>query len=299
VHHKIEEEEKATEREPQQWKEVVEDIWEHYLPQFTYTGEGYFLYDAAAGRYLFQSESGSEEDYDLMGGEEEMEDCQVLKDEPPLSTTSLISAEAFVEQEQPDMEQGIIGEVVEQEQPDMEQRIIGEGAGKKSLALAQQAAQYTPEQVAQFLKSIGLGQYSERFLENNVSGDMIIEMEDADLAEIGSVESRLHQVKIITLFKTLIVGGSPTSLSLDDIADYLEKQQLDTFVDTFRANCIDGELLEAILARKQDKVMVEGNRQMSVTDLILKELGMTEAKQRVKLKSKIGIYTASLMSARS
>lgn len=68
------EEREAAEREPQQWKEVVENIWKEHLPHFrgdVYTGDGCFLFDAATGHYGFQFESGSEGEDDLMGGDEE------------------------------------------------------------------------------------------------------------------------------------------------------------------------------------------------------------------------------------
>ena len=69
-------EKEAAEREPQQWKEVVEDIWDpDHLPHFrgaVYTGDGDFLFDADKGCYLFQNYSESEGEDDLMGdGDEE------------------------------------------------------------------------------------------------------------------------------------------------------------------------------------------------------------------------------------
>ena len=74
VQHKMdqEEEEEAAGREPQQWKEVVEDIWREHLPHFrgaVYTGEGDFLFDASTGQYGFQyDECASDGEDDLLGG---------------------------------------------------------------------------------------------------------------------------------------------------------------------------------------------------------------------------------------
>ena len=75
----VQEREKEAERGPQQWREVVEDIWQpDHLPHFrgaVYTGDGDFLFDAAQGRYLFQNEVPSEGEDDLMaGGDEEEEE---------------------------------------------------------------------------------------------------------------------------------------------------------------------------------------------------------------------------------
>ena len=89
----------------------------------------------------------------------------------------------------------------------------------------------------------------------------------------------------------LIILSAPIlwyhSLSVDDVANFLKEQQLDMFVEAFRENGIDGDILEAILARKEDKVMVKSKGgEMLVTDLILEELGMTRAMQRAKAKGK-------------
>ena len=78
-------EKEAAEREPKHWREVVEDIWEEYLPHFrgaVYTGDGDFLFDAAEGRYLFQRGNLSEGEDDLMeGGDEEEEEEGEREDE--------------------------------------------------------------------------------------------------------------------------------------------------------------------------------------------------------------------------
>ena len=77
VQHKMDQEEveqEAAEKEPQQWKEVVEDIWREHLPHFrdgVYVGDGDFMFDAAKEQYGFQYESGSEGEDDLMGEDEE------------------------------------------------------------------------------------------------------------------------------------------------------------------------------------------------------------------------------------
>ena len=79
VQHKVDqeaEEKEAAEGEPQQWKEVVEDIWSERLPHFRgelYLGEGDFLFDPDTGHYGFQYEYESDGEDDLMGGEEEGE----------------------------------------------------------------------------------------------------------------------------------------------------------------------------------------------------------------------------------
>lgn len=68
---------------------------------------------------------------------------------------------------------------------------------------------FTPDQVAEFLKSIGLEQYAQSFLDKGVDGEILLETKDTELRDVG-VQSRLHQVKIITLFKRLDTGVPPT-----------------------------------------------------------------------------------------
>ena len=89
---------------------------------------------------------------------------------------------------------------------------------------------------------------------------------------------------------------------MDEVADFLRGQKLDEFVEAFRENGIDGEILEAILARKEDKVLVQtkkGEISMVVTDIILEELGMKTAMQRVRVKGKLKRFTDSIVSIRS
>ena len=81
VQHMIDQEQKAKEaadREPQQWREVVEDIWRDHLPHFrglVCSGDDTFVFDAGTGYYGFQYKRDSEGEDDLMeGGEEEEEE---------------------------------------------------------------------------------------------------------------------------------------------------------------------------------------------------------------------------------
>ena len=79
VQHKMDQEvveQEAAEKEPQQWKEVVVDIWRKHLPHFrgdVYVGDGDYMFDAATGEYGFQHDSGSEGEDDLMGEDKDEE----------------------------------------------------------------------------------------------------------------------------------------------------------------------------------------------------------------------------------
>ena len=84
---------------------------------------------------------------------------------------------------------------------------------------------------------------------------------------------------------------------MDDVINFLKEQKLDRFVDAFRANAIDGDIMEAILARESDKVWIQSKgKEMTVTDIILEELGITSGITRANIR---GRFKNSLTSIRS
>ena len=83
------------------------------------------------------------------------------------------------------------------------------------------------------------------------------------------------------------------SQSVEDIVDFLKSQKLDAYIQTFRDNGIDGDILAAIVARKE-KVKV-GEKEVTVVDLILQEeFGMKTAMHRLRVKGKIKGFCDSL-----
>ena len=72
------------------------------------------------------------------------------------------------------------------------------------MSVGQKVAEMTPEQVAKFIISINLGGYSKIFVENEIDGEMMMNASEDDIAEV--VPSRLHRVKIVTLFKRKFLG---------------------------------------------------------------------------------------------
>ena len=83
------------------------------------------------------------------------------------------------------------------------------------------------------------------------------------------------------------------------MTDFLKAQKLDMYINTFRENGIDGDILTAITARK-DKVVVEGKGEVAVADVILQdELGVKSGFHRMKLKGNIRGFCDSLTSVRS
>ena len=61
--------------------------------------------------------------------------------------------------------------------------------------LEQSAQDCTPERVGQFLGEIGLGHHVPTFIEQDVSGDMLLEADQEMLEELG-VTSAINRLKI-------------------------------------------------------------------------------------------------------
>ena len=61
--------------------------------------------------------------------------------------------------------------------------------------LEQNAREYTPEHVSQFLQGIGLGQHAIAFNREDISGEMLLEATDEMLKELG-ITSTVEMLKI-------------------------------------------------------------------------------------------------------
>ena len=61
--------------------------------------------------------------------------------------------------------------------------------------LEQSVQGYTAEQVGQFLEGIGLGHHVATFIEENISGDMLLEATEETLGELG-VTNATERLKI-------------------------------------------------------------------------------------------------------
>ena len=71
--------------------------------------------------------------------------------------------------------------------------------------LEQSAEDYTPELVGQFLEGIGLGHHVAAFIEQEISGAMLLEPEDEMLEELG-VTSPIERLKIKV--QEGVIGGT-------------------------------------------------------------------------------------------
>ena len=66
------------------------------------------------------------------------------------------------------------------------------------------ASRLTIDDVTEFLKEIKLGEYVGLFCDNDVDGELLIELTDEDLKGLG-VKNSFHRRKIIRKFKTHVL----------------------------------------------------------------------------------------------
>ena len=54
-------------------------------------------------------------------------------------------------------------------------------------------------QVAQFLEKIGLGKYKETFIEEQIDGCLLLELDESILKEELGMSTRLHRIKLMSI----------------------------------------------------------------------------------------------------
>lgn len=147
-------------------------------------------------------------------------------------------------------------------------------ADVSSLELA--AHRLTPDDVADFLCRINLPKYSEVFKESEISGELLLEADVDILKELG-VESPLHQMLIMELFRRELKGGA-VRFSADYMMDFLKQYRLDKYGPSLLSHGIDGDMLLDV----EDKLMKS----------VLKEVGVTSLVDALKIKSKFKTFVS-------
>ena len=64
------------------------------------------------------------------------------------------------------------------------------------------SAPVTVSDVCEWLKKIGMSQYADKFEEEGVDGELLVELDKEDLPDLG-VEKPLHQKKLLLKIKEL------------------------------------------------------------------------------------------------
>ena len=62
-----------------------------------------------------------------------------------------------------------------------------------------QIAIFLTIQVAQFLEKIGLGKYKETFIEEEIDGTLLLELDESVLKEDLGMSARLHRIKLMSI----------------------------------------------------------------------------------------------------
>ena len=140
----------------------------------------------------------------------------------------------------------------------------------ESVSFEDEAAKYTPELVAEFLRSIKMDEYVDNFLKKKepVDGEFLLAADREDLSELG-VSSAVACFKLQCLFKRVLRTGS-TECSSAEVVQILEEHGLEKYENVFVQNKIDEDMIQ----EADNKLLSE----------VLKEIGVARATDRLKLQ---------------
>ena len=140
--------------------------------------------------------------------------------------------------------------------------------------LEQLARNYSPADVAEFLREVSMSEYEEAFVEAEVSGEVLLEADLAVLEELG-VKSALDQIKVQVLFKRKLKGNQEWC-PLSEVLHFLDQNKLSHHAAAFEKNAISGDIL------------------LECSDAALKQLGVSSALERVKIRTKFKTFVEKL-----
>ena len=149
------------------------------------------------------------------------------------------------------------------------------------------ASDLSAEEVCFWIGSIGFPQYAPKFLENEVSGDILLELTENDMLSIGiknihHIETILKEIGKLSIIKQQNVtqnntnGPDPYGWSVEEVLQYLKSIGFNEYVQTFEENLIDGKVL------------------FDLDDKDLLEMGMDSIGHRKKLLQNCELYLQTL-----
>lgn len=182
---KIEEESDIKEKTDVKWTEYVTDLWSHdkleHLREVSRPTAGMFdeVFDPVKGLYGF--EMVSQEDVHMLDSYND--DSFVPEEEPPsVEPVPIIN-------------------------PSHPEPVTTSSANIDS-NLSKIASNITAEDIADYLRSLKLDIYVEAFLDHDIDGDMMIDV-DHDFLESLGVDTKKDRMKIIGKFKQWLRKKSP------------------------------------------------------------------------------------------
>ena len=136
---------------------------------------------------------------------------------------------------------------------------------------------YSSQDVAEFLERVELSQYAQKFKENEISGDVLLDA-DVEMLSALDVTSSLHQMKIMHLFPREL-QGTGAKYSTEHLSHFLQENKLGKYISRLKDNGIDGDMILEV-----DKELMEN---------VLKEIGITFIVDIRKIRNKYKTYVHS------
>jgi len=81
-----------------------------------------------------------------------------------------------------------------------------------------------PDHISEWLEQLGLGQYASNFIDNDIDVQLLAQLTDADLKELG-ISSLGHRKKIVGAIEALVQSGPPATATITP-KDEAERRQL-------------------------------------------------------------------------
>ena len=81
------------------------------------------------------------------------------------------------------------------------------------------------QQVADWLEKLGLGQYAQRFAENDIDFALLTKLTDANLKELG-VTSLGHRMRLLEAVVERAAASAPPTLTVPQAPDAAERRQV-------------------------------------------------------------------------
>ena len=132
----------------------------------------------------------------------------------------------------------------------------------------------TADDVANFLRKIGLPQYSSAFKKGKISGEVLPDMDVEGFSELG-VDRPLHRMKIMELFPREL-QGTEAKYSNDHLSEFLRQLEMIEYIFILKKHGIDGDMILHV--------------EINLMKTVLKEIGVTSSLDRSKICTKYKTY---------
>ena len=108
-------------------------------------------------------------------------------------------------------------------------------------SIEEKACGISVSDVANFLASMKMDKYQKQFTDEDISGDILLELTSDGLSELG-VDSALDRLKILIGFRRFVETGE-VNFSTSKLINALKAGNLEKYSKHFEEHNVDGELL--------------------------------------------------------